>query len=444
MTLRFRLIAIVTLIVVAGVASASVVAYVATSQRLNGEIERFLVGRAAEVVQGQREAPQARPNGRPNPASLPFEPDAVAQMINEDGRITGSSGVDLPIAAGELAVASGDASATERTVTIDGVEYRMRTSSLPRGGAIQVARTLTEVHDVLRAPEEPAPPGRRAASGDRCGRRHHARSPAMRPLERLAGAAERAASTQDLSPIGATGHGGRSGQRRSGTPRRLFDRMLAACAPAAITTSARPGRWARTADAAHEPAGERGVAPASGSLAGHRPAGDPGQPVLGGQRVGGVVRRVLELATDAEGRRTPDEPLDLADLVASAVERFRRRTGRIGDARDRDSLVGNAALLERAITNLLGNAHKFSLPSTVIEVTLDHRWVMVSDRGPGIPEADLARVFDRFYRSDTTRTSPGSGLGLSIVAQIAERHGGTVAATNRSGGGATVGFSVGG
>ncbi|MEZ5258611.1 MAG: hypothetical protein R2705_17460, partial [Ilumatobacteraceae bacterium] len=122
MTLRFRLIAIVTLIVVAGVASASVVAYVATSQRLNGEIERFLVGRAAEVVQGQREAPQARPNGRPNPASLPFEPDAVAQMINEDGRITGSSGVDLPIAAGELAVASGDASATERTVTIDGVE----------------------------------------------------------------------------------------------------------------------------------------------------------------------------------------------------------------------------------------------------------------------------------------------------------------------------------
>ena len=64
------------------------------------------------------------------------------------------------------------------------------------------------------------------------------------------------------------------------------------------------------------------------------------------------------------------------------------------------------------------------------------------DSGPGIPAADRDRVFDRFYRSDVTRSMPGSGLGLSIVAQVVERLGGTVWARDADGGGADVGFQL--
>ncbi|MGZ7008116.1 MAG: sensor histidine kinase, partial [Ilumatobacteraceae bacterium] len=68
--------------------------------------------------------------------------------------------------------------------------------------------------------------------------------------------------------------------------------------------------------------------------------------------------------------------------------------------------------------------------------------VAVSDRGRGIPVDDLPHIFDRFYRSIASRSQPGSGLGLAIVRDIVESHGGTVFATNRAGGGATVGFTL--
>jgi signal transduction histidine kinase len=61
--------------------------------------------------------------------------------------------------------------------------------------------------------------------------------------------------------------------------------------------------------------------------------------------------------------------------------------------------------------------------------------IEVADRGPGIAAGERERVFDRFYRADTARTRPGSGLGLSIVAQVAEAHGGRVAVAERPGGG---------
>ena len=64
------------------------------------------------------------------------------------------------------------------------------------------------------------------------------------------------------------------------------------------------------------------------------------------------------------------------------------------------------------------------------------------DRGPGIAAGDLARVFDRFYRADPARALPGSGLGLSIVREVVERNGGTVEASARPGGGASVGFTL--
>jgi two-component system sensor histidine kinase MprB len=90
---------------------------------------------------------------------------------------------------------------------------------------------------------------------------------------------------------------------------------------------------------------------------------------------------------------------------------------------------GDADLLERAIGNLLHNATKWSPPAATIEVTVSDGELAVHDEGPGIGDADLPFVFDRFYRSPSARGQPGSGLGLAIVRQIAELHGGLTSAT---------------
>ena len=105
-------------------------------------------------------------------------------------------------------------------------------------------------------------------------------------------------------------------------------------------------------------------------------------------------------------------------------------------------VLGRPGTLERAVTNLLDNAAKFDASGGVILVDVAAGSVAVCDGGPGIPEADLPLVFDRFYRSADARGRPGSGLGLAIVRDVAEAHGGTVFATGREGGGARVGFSI--
>ncbi len=89
-------------------------------------------------------------------------------------------------------------------------------------------------------------------------------------------------------------------------------------------------------------------------------------------------------------------------------------------------MTGESPALERAVTNLLDNAAKWSPPLGVVTVRLGNGQLYVADQGHGIAEEDLPHVFDRFYRSSESRTLPGSGLGLSIVRQVAERHGGSV------------------
>jgi two-component system sensor histidine kinase MprB len=94
------------------------------------------------------------------------------------------------------------------------------------------------------------------------------------------------------------------------------------------------------------------------------------------------------------------------------------------------------------MTNLVDNAAKFAGAAGPIELVVRGARVEVRDRGPGIAPDDLPKVFDRFHRSDAARALPGSGLGLSIVRDVAERHGGTVFAAARDGGGAVVGFEL--
>jgi signal transduction histidine kinase len=102
-------------------------------------------------------------------------------------------------------------------------------------------------------------------------------------------------------------------------------------------------------------------------------------------------------------------------------------------------VTGDRDRLEQAIQNLAGNAMRFAPSGSTIRLTsrLDDRGIAltVEDEGRGIPEEHLARVFDRFYKADPSRTgtSSGSGLGLSIVKAIVERHGGQVSVTSRPG-----------
>ena len=156
-----------------------------------------------------------------------------------------------------------------------------------------------------------------------------------------------------------------------------------------------------------------------------------------------LVGEVVDLATD----RYEDEPTSsvlLSEIAESVAERQRRRNDREVTVVADDSVVeGKPAAIERAIANIVTNAHKFSPPGEPIVVSISAATVTVTDRGPGISEGDLPHVFERFYRSADARSTTGSGLGLSIVDQIVTDHGGTVFARNRSGGsGSEVGFTI--
>jgi two-component system, OmpR family, sensor histidine kinase MprB len=132
------------------------------------------------------------------------------------------------------------------------------------------------------------------------------------------------------------------------------------------------------------------------------------------------------------------QPLDLRDVVRNAVERVRRRgSDRTFDVRlEEFHVIGDPDGLERTVTNLLDNAVKWSPPGSTIRVRMEGNRLRVADSGPGIPEADLPYVFDRFFRGASARKTPGTGLGLSIVAKTIEDHGGSVTAGRSDDGGA--------
>jgi two-component system, OmpR family, sensor histidine kinase MprB len=142
-----------------------------------------------------------------------------------------------------------------------------------------------------------------------------------------------------------------------------------------------------------------------------------------------LVSDLVELARGEE-RKLRLEDVALDDLVSSAIERAKSRAP---GATFVTSLTPvqvrvDPVLVERAVGNLLDNAVKYSPPGAPIEVSVRDGEVVVADRGPGIAEEDLPRIFDRFYRAATARAKPGAGLGLAIVREAAEAHGGQATA----------------
>jgi two-component system sensor histidine kinase MprB len=149
-----------------------------------------------------------------------------------------------------------------------------------------------------------------------------------------------------------------------------------------------------------------------------------------------LMNDLIDLARGEEPRAdAEDMRLDL--VVGEVVERARKRapTTPLQAKLDPTIVVAVPARLERAVSNLIDNAVKYSPPGEPVEVRLNGEQLTVRDHGPGISAEDLPYVFDRFYRGADARGRPGSGLGLAIVRQVVSQQGGSVTAEPAPGGG---------
>ncbi|WP_429810508.1 ATP-binding protein [Ensifer sp. B1-9] len=139
---------------------------------------------------------------------------------------------------------------------------------------------------------------------------------------------------------------------------------------------------------------------------------------------------------EAGARRQRFQSVELKDLLTEIVEIYRPVAEDAGDtlivelSRQRAVINGDSELLTQLFVNLLENAIRHCPAGTTIRVTLEAGQVgpsvIVSDDGPGVPAHERAKVFHRLYRLEKSRSTPGSGLGLSLVAAIAELHGGKI------------------
>jgi two-component system sensor histidine kinase MprB len=438
MSLRARLALLFAVVAVAGVLAASVASYAATRHQLDTEVTQFLDRRTDEIVQGNRATPRGAPDA--NPPAIAVEPDAIVQILDQRGDVATSTGARLPVDDTEQRIARTGGAPVERTVEVDGVKYRMRTMALRREGlgGVQVARSLDEIDAVLAALRARLALVGLIVAAVAAGAGYLVARRTTEPLRRLAATAEHVATTGRLDVKVAT-----DASDEVGGLSRSLDSMLGALA------TSREQQHRLVQDAGHELRTPLTALRTDVGLLRRAPDYDPDkrQELVASieaevVELSDLVTELIDLATDAHDDEPPQQ-LDLADVVSEAVARFSRRSDRAVTVDAVASpVVGRRDLLDRAVTNLLGNAHKFSPPAASVEVLVRGGTVVVRDHGPGIPVAERPLVFERFYRGATARSAPGSGLGLAIVAQAVARHGGTVHVGDTAGGGAEVGFTI--
>jgi two-component system sensor histidine kinase MprB len=434
--LRTRLTVIVAVIVAVAVVGGAYAAHLSAQHALDEETDKFLHDRASGFV--QHPIPDHGGfGGFPTDgegAGRYFQFDAVQQIIDRDGRITNAlpDQPTLPVDASDREVARSARQMRYRDVTVGDGAYRMITASLPNGGAVQIAREVSETDDVLDVLRTRlviialAGIALAALAAWLVMRR------ATRPIVELTDTAEHIAETQDLTtPIAVTGHD------EVGRLAASFNTMLIA-----LDTS-REQQQRLVVDASHELRTPLTAVRTNIDFLGHATTLDAdaraqliAETRLELDELTNLVSEMVELATDVRSEE-PVAPVALADVANEVAARFRRRSGHDIDVHlDAPSVIdGRRAMLDRAVANLVDNALKFSPRGAAVDVTVHGATVEVADRGPGIDPDDRGRVFDRFYRATSARTLPGSGLGLSIVAQIAALHGGTVTLEPRDGGG---------
>jgi two-component system, OmpR family, sensor histidine kinase MprB len=432
MSFRARLTLVAAAAVALAVVLSSAVVYVVVRDQLRDEVDAALEARAVQI----QEAPFR--------GLLPDIQDPALggaggyfQIVSSDGRVRRPPGADIPIPVTErvLEVAGGQADPFFTDATIADTHVRVLTFPVGPGVAVQIPRPLEEVDNTLEQLRtfliliSLAGIGLAVALGLLVSRA------AVAPVARLTRATERVTETGDLSERIDAG-----GQDELSRLAASFNAMLGA-----LEDSTKAQRQL-VADASHELRTPLTSLRTNFEVLMSDRELDPGErrrlldDVV--EQIGEMTTLIAELIELARGDQLPSQPEELRlDLIAQeAVERVRRdRPGVMFNTDLRESVVrGVSASLERAIGNVLDNAAKWSPPGGEVDVSVDDATVTVRDRGPGIDDADMPYVFDRFYRSASARTMPGSGLGLAIVRQVAEAHGGTVLAERAEGGGTRV------
>jgi two-component system sensor histidine kinase KdpD len=168
------------------------------------------------------------------------------------------------------------------------------------------------------------------------------------------------------------------------------------------------------------------------------------------ERLDRLVRNLLDMTRLESGAvRVKKEWQPVQEVAGAAFNRMERRlAGRqVTVAVPADLLAPfDGVLIEQVLVNLLENAAKYTCEGSPVDlvVTTDDGVVIfgVSDRGPGVPETDRERIFDKFYRGSSERTADGVGLGLTICRAIVATHGGDIWVEDRDGGGAAFRFSL--
>lgn len=440
-SLALRVALLTTGAVAAVLAVASATVYITVRAELEGSLDASLVKRADAAVSAGY-----------SPSSMSAADVDLLSVFGirfisvEGGKIfTAQTRSNVPYDQREIAVSLGEETTSQRTARIGGVPYRIVAVQAGPGQALVLAQSmestqrsldrlqlillLTSAVGILVA----GVAGWVVATNG------------LRPVRRLTAATERVARTAELKPIEVSGSEHDELARLTSS----FNQMLMA-----LDASQQRQRQL-VADAGHElrtpltslrtniellgQATER--QDRTLSLEQRREIMDDVRAQLG--ELTTLVGDLVELARDEPLHRAP-EPLDLVDVVEQALERVRpRSTGLTFDVRlEQWDVIGEAHVLERAVTNLLDNAVKWSPDGGTVTVALHEGVLTVRDEGPGIAAEDLPHVFDRFFRSTEARTMPGSGLGLSIVQQAAVRHGGTVHAESPESGGTVVTFSL--
>jgi two-component system phosphate regulon sensor histidine kinase PhoR len=164
------------------------------------------------------------------------------------------------------------------------------------------------------------------------------------------------------------------------------------------------------------------------------------------ERLTTLVNELLDLSRIESGAITlQPERVELEELVAEVASLLQARAEPLGvtivDDGCAEAVEADRASLLRVVSNLLDNAIKFSPPGGTVRVSAADEGPLVAlsvkDDGPGINEQNLGRVFERFYKGDSSRAEPGVGLGLAIVKHLVRAHGGTATVESKPGAGAT-------
>jgi two-component system, OmpR family, sensor histidine kinase MprB len=446
--LRSRLTILTALAVAVAVAAAALACWLITRDQLTAQLDKSLSqGQEDAVKELRARGPVIQCRQTPSPTDheqFGINPANVsAQLVLADGTTCYVTGAGVfPTTAADREIAGSDTTgqpaSVTHTVTAGGRELRVHTTGFQladQPAALSVARPLSEVTDplttlawVLLAVAGVGVVGA-ASAGLWIART------GLRPVDTLTQTVEHVARTEDLDvriPV--------QGQDEIARLGASFNAMTAALA------SSRDRQRQLIADAGHElrtplTSLRTNIELLERSEATGRAIPPEDRRAL----LASVKAQMTELAAligDLQELNRPDatpalQVVPLHEIAATALERARLRGPDLEITAELASwyVRGEAAALERAIVNLLDNAVKFSPAGGEVELRLHDGRLTVRDHGPGIPPDELPHVFERFWRSPTARSLPGSGLGLSIVARTVQQSGGEVSLTPAPGGG---------